>query len=200
VEKMGGWPLGVAVSLGVALAIVNAVIASLLINARILYASGRDGAWHGAVNDLFTRLHLRFDSPWAATLATGVAGIACCFIPFHLLLVLNGMSVVVTYLSLCVSVIVARISGASAHAAYRMPLFPLAPAVGLAALAGVVAANWTDTDVGRPSLLATMATMVLFAALYLLRRRTGRFAWALAGPEPSPQLTVAARNLEGGGS
>jgi len=200
VERMGGRPLGVAVSLGVALAIVNAVIASLLINARILYASGRDGAWHGAVNNLFTQLHLSFDSPWAAMLATGAAGIACCFIPFHLLLVLNGMSVVGTYISLCVSVIVARVSGASAHAAYRMPLFPLAPAVGLAALAGVVAANWTDIDVGRPSLLATLATMVLFAAFYFVRRRTSGFAWALAGPEPSPQLTVAARNLEAGGS
>ena len=200
VDKVGGHPLGVAVSLGVALAIVNAVIASLLINARILYASGRDGAWHSAVNDAFTRLHPRFDSPWAATLATGAAGVACCFIPFHLLLVLNGMSVVVTYISLCVSVIVARMSGASAHASYRMRLFPLAPVVGLAALAGVVAANWTNTDVGRPSLLATLAVMALFAAYYFVRRRAGGLTWALAGPESSPQLTADARNLEASGS
>jgi len=196
VEAVGGHALGVAVSLGVALAIVNAVIASLLINARILYASARDKAWHEAVNGAFTRLHGRYDSPWIATLCTGAAGIACCFIPFHLLLVLNGMNVVAIYISLCAAVIVGRVTCASAHAPYKSPLFPLAPAVGLVALVGVVAANWGDPDIGRPSLIATVAVMVLFGAYYVVRRRTGGLAWALSGPEPSPLLTPDARNLE----
>ena len=171
-----------AVSLGVAFAIVNAVIASLLINARILFASGRDGAWNRLVNEVFTRLHLKYDSPWAAMLVTGAAGVACCFIPLHVLLVLNGMGVVVTYVSLCVAVIIGRLSGASRHARYRMPMFPLAPIVGLLALAGVVGASWLDRDVGRPSLLVTLAVMVLFAGYYLWRRRRSGFAWSLSGP------------------
>ncbi|MGH7022420.1 MAG: APC family permease [Caulobacteraceae bacterium] len=200
VAAVGGRALAVAVSLGVALAIVNAVIASLLINARILFASGRDRAWHGAVNGAFTRLHPRFASPWIATLATGAAGVGACFIPFHLLLVLNGMAVVATYISLCAAAVVARLSGASAHAPYRMPLFPLAPAVGLVALAGVVAANWSDPDVGRPSLIATLAVMILFALYYLLRRSAGGLAWTLTGPVLSPQLTTDTRNLDGDAS
>jgi amino acid transporter len=200
VQALGGRGLAVAVSLAVAFAIVNAVIASLLINARILYSSGRDGAWHHAVNDIFTRLHLRFDSPWAAMLVTGAAGVACCFIPLKVLLVLNGMGVVVTYVSMCVSVIAGRLNGSSRHAHYRMPLFPVAPVVGLLALAGVVAAGWIDAEVGRPSLLATFAEMVLFGGYYLWRRRSDGFAWAMSGLEDSPPLTETARNLEVGAS
>jgi amino acid transporter len=187
VQAVGGRPMAIAVSLAIAFAILNAVIASLLINARILFASGRDGAWHHGVNDLFTRLHLKFDSPWVAMLVTGAMGIACCFIPLHLLLVLNGMGVVVTYASLCLSAIVGRRTGASAHARYRMPLFPLAPVVGLLALAGVVTASWMDPDTGRPSLLVTLGVMILFGGYYWLRRRDPRFAWAMTGPESSSQ-------------
>jgi len=200
VSLLGGRTFGVVVSLGVALAIINAVIATLLVNARILYSSGRDGAWHTLVNDLFTRLHLKFDSPWVATLVAGAACAASCFIPLHLLLVINGTGVTFIYLSLALAVIAGRLTGASAHAPYRMPLFPLAPVVAIVALLGVLAANWTDPDVGRPSLLATLAIMVAFAGYYLLRRRRGGFAWSLAAPVESPPLTAVAQNLEMSGS
>jgi amino acid transporter len=200
VTLLGGRRFGVVMSLGVALAIINAVIATLLVNARILYSSGRDGAWHNLVNDLFTRLHVRFDSPWAATLVSGAFCAASCFIPLHMLLVINGTGVTFIYLSLALAVIVARLTGTSAHAPYRMPLFPLAPAVALISLVGVLGANWMDPDVGRPSLLVLLSVMAVFAGYYLLRRRGGRFSWSLAGAEASPPLTPTAQNLELTGS
>ncbi len=193
---MGGRAVGVAISLGVALAIFNAVIAILMVQARMIYSSGRDQAWHGAINAVFTRLHGRFDSPWPATVITGVAGMAACFAPFHLLLVLAGMNVVVSYALVCLAVIAGRVRGTTAHAPYRMPLFPLAPVVVLAALAGVAVANWTDPDVGRPSLIAAAALLGLFAAYYGLMRRWKRLRWVLAGPATSPNLTTGPRNLE----
>ena len=110
------------------------------------------------------------------------------------------MGVVVTYASLCVAVIAGRFNRTSAHAQYRMPLFPMAPAVGLLALAGVVAASWMDPDTGRPSLLVTLAVMALFGGYYLWRRQGAGFAWSLSGPEESTPLTDGARNLEAGGS
>lgn len=192
----GGRALDIAVSLGIALAIFNAMIAIMLINARVLFSSGRDGAWHRAVNAILTRRHWRFDSPWPATLATGATGMAACFLPFHLLLVLSGTTIVVVYMLLSLGAIAGRLTGTTAHAAYRMPLFPLAPVVVLAALAGVIFANWTDPDVGRPSLLAAAALLAIFAAYYGLMRRWRRLRWVLAGPAESPHLTTGARNLE----
>ena len=187
VNRVGGRTMGVAVSLGIALAIINAVIASLLINARILYASGRDQAWHRRANWAFTRLHPKFDSPWAAMLTTGAMGVAVCFVPFHLLLVLNGMNVVAIYISLCLALIVGRMTGSSAHAHYRAPLYPLGPVVVLVALAGVIAANWADPDVGRPSLIVTVGELVVFGAYYLFMRRRGALAWTLSGPQDASQ-------------
>ena len=167
----GGRALAELVSLGVALAIVNAVIAVVLINARFLFSSGRDGVWHGAFNGALVRVHDRFDSPWVATLLAGISAAVTCFVPFHLLLVMNGTGVVVMYVLLCLGVIAGRVSGATDHAAYRMPLYPLAPAFALVALAYVIWANWADPAVGRPSLMFSLALLVLATSYFLLLRR-----------------------------
>ena len=182
VRTSGGPWLSVAVGLGVALSIVNAVIAIVLINARFLFSSGRDRVWHGAVNEALVQVHQRFDSPWVATLLAGATGIAVCFVPFNLLLVLTGTGVVVMYALLCLGAIVGRISGRTAHAAFRMPLFPLAPIVGLLALIYILYANWIDLDVGRPSLVATACTLALAAIYYVLMRRRRGPGWVMNGP------------------
>jgi amino acid transporter len=170
-QSTGGTTLDTVVSLGVALAIVNAVIATVLINARFLFSSGRDGVWHGPFNGALVRVHARFDSPWVATLLAGVSASITCFVPFHLLLVMNGTGVVVMYVLLCLGAIAGRMTGATAHAAYRMPLFPLAPAFALVALAYVIWANWADPSVGRPSLVFSLALLVVAAGYFLLLRR-----------------------------
>jgi amino acid transporter len=182
VTGRGGSVLNNVVSLGVALAIVNAVIAIVLVNARFLYSSGRDRVWHATANAALVRLHRRFHSPWVATLVAGALGIASCFIPFHVLLVMNGAALVVMYALLCAAVIAGRRNGRTAHGAYRMPLYPLPPLLGLLALACVLYANWTDLDIGRPSLIATLIVMIAATLYYLaLRRRRGP-DWAMRGP------------------
>jgi amino acid transporter len=135
-----------------------------------------------AVNEALVRVHERFDSPWVATLLAGAVGIAACFVPFNVLLVLTGTGVVVMYALLCVGAIVGRVTGRTAHAAYRMPLFPLAPVVGLLALLYILYANWIDPEVGRPSLVATACMLVLAAIYYAYMRRRRGPDWAMTGP------------------
>jgi amino acid transporter len=178
----GGRTLDTVVSLGIALAIVNAVIATVLINARFLFSSGRDGVWHGWFNTALTSVHGRFQSPWVATVMAGLSAAATCFIPFRILLVMNGTGVVVMYLLLCLGAIAGRITGATAHAGYRMPLFPLAPVFGVLALGYVIYANWIDPEVGRPSLLVSVALIVLATAYFLILRRSRGVAIVLNGP------------------
>ena len=62
--RLGGPITSRLMGAGVALAIVNAVIAMVLLTARQLYATGRDGIWPGPVNGAFVTLHPRFRSPW----------------------------------------------------------------------------------------------------------------------------------------
>jgi amino acid transporter len=182
------------VALGVAVAIVNAAIAGVVAYARFFYSTGRDGVWGRRADAWITAIHPRFHSPWISTLVVGGVGIASCFVPLSLLLVLSGAGIAITYLAMALAVMVGRRSGATAHAPYRMPLFPLAPLVTVAALAYVFWTSWLDTEVGRPGLIATGAQMLASAAYYLLvLRRRGE--WVVHDPfeEPAPASFGAVR-------
>ena len=192
VRQVGGGPVGAVVGLGVALSIVNAVIAVMLINGRFLFSSGRDRVWHAALNGALVRVHGRFDSPWVATLLAGITGVTACFVPFNILLVLTGASVVVMYVLLCLAALVGRFTGRTAHAAYRMPLFPLAPAGALLALTYILYADWIDPTVGRPSLIATIIMLTLAALYFFALRRHRGTNWTMIGPAEEPAQSVAA--------
>lgn len=168
--KLADW-----LSIGVVVAIVNAIIACILACARFFYGTARDGSWGRPLDRWMAQVHPRLGSPWVGTLIVGGVGIACCFLPLTLLLVLSGTGLVAIYAGIAVAAIVGRRTGATAHAAYRMPFYPLAPVVTLAALAYVTWTSWLDLEEGRPGLLMTAAQIALSAAYYwfVLRRRGG---------------------------
>jgi amino acid transporter len=163
-------------SLGVALAIINAVIAMVLLTSRQLFSTGRDETWGKPVNAFLTRIHPRWGSPWAATLAAG--GLVCglCFIDQKFLLIATGTGVAAIYGALCVAALVGRRRGSTVHGPYRMPLFPLIPATTLVALAGVLFADWLDPEDGRPGLIFAAAVPAVFGAYYwlMIRKRGWR--------------------------
>ncbi|MFD1611873.1 APC family permease [Sphingomonas tabacisoli] len=177
----GDW-VADALAVAVALAILNAAIAGILAYARFFYSTGRDAIWGKALDPWVTNIHPRLGSPWIATLAVGAVSCAACFVPLRLLLVLSGAGIAVTYLGIALAAMVGRRTGATAHADYCMPWFPIAPLVTIAALLLVFWASWLDTDTGRPGLIATAAQMALAAVYYLLvLRRRGE--WVIFGGE-----------------
>jgi amino acid transporter len=178
----GGTLFAKSVSLGVAAAIVNAMIATGLANARQLYATGRDRVWPPIVNRALCATHPRFRSPWIATLVSGVLGGAACFLGLRVLVILTASGIVLIYTGVCASVLIGRRTGSTAHALYRMPWFPWPPVLALVALAAMIAAAIADPRVGRLSLVANLAVMGCFAAYYWVftRRRGG---WRLSGPD-----------------
>ncbi|MHB8529794.1 MAG: APC family permease, partial [Caulobacteraceae bacterium] len=177
----GGVLFAKAVSLGVAAAIVNAMIATALSNARQLYATARDEVWPPLVNRAFGATHRRFRSPWIATLVTGAFAAAACLLGLRLLVIFTATGIVVTYAGVCASVLVGRWRGSTAHGLYRMPWFPWPAILALVALAAMILADLADPDVGRISLAATLAIMVFFAAYYWFFTRP-RGGWRLRGP------------------
>lgn len=182
VQVRGGDTVAQWIAVGVALAIVNAIIAWVLACARFFYGTARDRAWGRPLDTWMTAIHPRFGSPWLGTLIIGAVGIATCFIPLQVLLVLSGSGLVVIYAGIAVATIAGRRSGATAHAAYRMPLYPLAPIVTLIALAFVVYYSWQDLGEGRPGLIATAAQVAGSAAYYwFVVKRRG--AWHVHIPD-----------------
>jgi amino acid transporter len=182
VASIGGEQMKNLVSVGIALAILNANIAVMIMAARLFYSTGRDQVWPGPLNRALTRIHLRFDSPWVATLIFGALATAACLLPHRFLLILIGTSLVAVYMALCLAAIVGRRTGSTAHSQYRMPWYPLPPLAGLAALLFVLYANYLDEEVGRPSLVAVVIMLVVAAVYYLLVLRR-RGPWVLRGHE-----------------
>jgi len=181
IEQAGGPGLASALGLAVAMAIINAVIAIVLLSARQLYALGRDETWPKLANGVLTRVHPRFGSPWAATLVTGGLCALLCFAPLKLLLIATGTSVAIVYAFLCLAVIAGRRTGATHHGVFRLWGFPAVPVFTIIALAGVLGSDWIDPAEGRPGLFAALGVAGLSAAYYLavLSRR----GWQLRGPD-----------------
>jgi amino acid transporter len=163
------------ISLGVALAILNAMIAVALVGGRQIWATARDRCWPQGVSSLMVKVHPRFGSPWVATLTLGVFALVLCFAPSPLLITIIGNTNVALYGALSLAVMVGRRTGSTAQGHAPMPLFPLAPVLVLLALAGVVWADLLD-KAGRAGLLATLAMLALGAGYWSLRLR-GRDGW-----------------------
>jgi amino acid transporter len=166
----------------VAAAIFNAMIVLALTGGRQLYASARDGSWPRAVNAWLVRIHPRFRSPWTATMAIGLPGVALCFVPMRLLLMLLAGGNIAVYALLCLAVMVGRWRGNTAQSRAKMPLFPLAPVLGLVGTAGIAIASMMDPDIGRTGLAIIAAIMLAGAAYYRLALR-GRDRWLFRDAE-----------------
>ena len=179
-HRLGG-AMGQAVALGVAIAIVNAAIACVLATARFFYGTARDRCWGAPCDALMAAIHPRLGSPWIATLVTGGLGALCCFVPLPLLLVASGLGLTAIYAGIALAAIAGRRRGVTAGAPFRMPWFPLAPVVTLAASLYLVVLNALDPGEGRTGLIVTAAQIALSALYYLLVVRP-RGAWTVHLP------------------
>ena len=193
-EAGGPW-VADAISLSVALAIFNTMIAVALIGGRLLYSAARENAWTPRLNRAFSAVHPRFGSPWPATLAIGASGLLLCFLPLPVLVMINGSGASLGYGLLALGVIVGRRTGATARSHARMPWHPIGPAIVILAAIGVMAAGLADSGPGRAGLLVTLALMGAGALYYLLALRRSPL-WAHHDPEDEE---MGPRELAGAG-
>ncbi len=185
--QTGGPVIARAISLGVAGAIFNAMIAVALVGGRQLYAAARDGSWSAAINRQLARVHPTFHSPHIATLAVGAAALAGCFVPLNVLVVILANGNVATYATLCLAVMIGRRNGSTAETQAPMRLFPLPPLVALLALAAVVWADLLDPHAGLPGLLITIVMLCAGAGYWLLVvRRRNLWRHYAPGEEANP--------------
>jgi len=170
VKAWAGSGVAAAVSAGIALAILNAVIVMVLQNGRVMYASGRDQAWPAPVNAALTRLHPRFDTPVVATLAVALPGAVFSYLfDIESLLGITAVIVAAVYLLLAVGALAAR---RAPHAGWKMPLWPLAPVVVIAALTyALLQSAPVDLVITGGIVVAALG----YDVLYLRPRRDTRF-------------------------
>ncbi|MFF8281656.1 APC family permease [Streptomyces albus] len=187
VQQWSNSTVGTFISLCIALAIVNAAIVMVIQNSRVVFASARDAAWPTPVNRAFSRLGARFGSPWVATLVVGVPGAVLCFVNLDVLNEVTGVAVAGMYVFVALGALAARRENFKHRAAWRMPLWPVLPALLIAALLWVL---WQQSA---ESLLIT-GGIVLVAAVYwacYLRPRQETH-WVISVPEEDVAAPVPA--------
>lgn len=175
IEATSNKTVNTIISLGVVIAILNAVIAIILSYGRIFFSSGRDRAWPGPVNGWMTAKSARFKSPWVATALVGVLGaVLCLTVSLNTLVNLTGASLVADYALIALAALFARPTGATAHGTYKMPLWPLPPVLALASLGYIFT---QQTSLLLKVTLITIGIGIVYWAAVILPQR-GR-AWNL---------------------
>ncbi|WP_461666171.1 APC family permease [Gordonia sputi] len=178
----GGPTLNVVISVGIAIAIINAVIAIILQIARLVFASARDRSWPKPVDDVLGRVHPRLHTPVAATVLVGlVAAVAAAFLPLDWLVNATGATTVVLYLMVACAALRLRRRGAPTSRGYRMRLWPLAPLVVIAVCLYVcyqliTPGTWVQLAIA----VGTLVAGALYYIAYLYPRRADR--WTLPDP------------------
>ncbi len=144
---------GKAVSLGVALAVFNAMIAQLMALSRLVFSMGRDGVFPGVISRVLTKVS-KSGAPIGATLVFAALSAACCLVDEDHLLIFSAGLVVFCLPMVSLAVWVGRRKGQTGGAGFwRAPLSPLAPVLGLMMSLGFLVADLLDPNAGRPSIL-----------------------------------------------
>lgn len=181
VTTRGSAALNTVVSLGIAIAIINAVVAITLQAGRTLYGSARDRAYPDPISNLFAKVHPRLQTPMAATLFVGaVAAIIASFVPLNTLITATGATVVALYAIVALSALVGRTNGTTSQAHYKMPAWPLAPVIVILSLLWVIYQLWQGNPWQVIVAIAALAVGYLYYYAYLYPRRAER--WTMPDP------------------
>jgi APA family basic amino acid/polyamine antiporter len=115
------------VSLGAMAGMTSVLLVLLLGQPRILLAISRDGLLPPAL----AQVHKRYHTPHRATLLTGVTvAVAAALLPMHVVAELCSIGTLFAFLIVCLGVMVLRYAHADLFRPFKVPLFPVIPAVG----------------------------------------------------------------------
>lgn len=179
VTSLAGPKAGKALSAAVALAVFNALIAQLLFTARLFFSFARDRIFPSRVSAALARVHPSSGAPRVATVVVVLGAALCCLVSSHGLLVFISGQIVYALLLVSIAVLAGRVRRQTGGQGFwRSPCYPLIPALGIALAFAFAAAQWSDPDAGRPSLLALAVLLVAALAWYrfVLKRRPGGWA------------------------
>jgi amino acid transporter len=186
----GGHKIAALVSAGVVAALFNSLIATVMIFARFIYATGRDGIWPSPVNRVLDQIHPRLRTPWSATLVvTVLAGATSLMGDRAILILLSGD--VSQYILLAFAIWVGRRSGATGRW-FRAPLHPAIPAMSLAFGLFALAMDWFDPEAGRPSTVLLSGVFLFGIVYYAVRLRAAGKAWKIGGADSEVALATGA--------
>jgi amino acid transporter len=183
-----GATLANVISVGVALALFNAIIASMLAIGRVVYSSARDMAWPEPVNGWLASIHPRFKTPWIATILLGVACTTLSALSdIATLVTFLGVVICVLYALIAISALVSRYTQKDLDRPYKMPWFPVPVVLSLIGV-GLALSQQKGSDLVIVGCI--LGGSAIYYAIYLLPRPKTHWVRGTApaaDAEPAPE-------------
>ena len=156
------------IEIGAVIAIFNATLTEVMQFSRILYASGRDGAWPKAVSNW-----LGYVSPASGTPVVSIAILVVLGIILDIFssiansITFISVDLVFLYLIIAIAAVVSRFRDKGLDRPYRMPIWPV---MVLVSLAGSIIVLTQQTLGEILAMVAILVAGLIYYALYLARK------------------------------
>jgi amino acid transporter len=162
-------PAGITVvEIGAVIAIFNATLTEVMQFSRILYASGRDGAWPVDVSRALSYVVPSTRTPiWSITVVVVLGIVLDIFSSLQNSITFIGVDLVVLYLIVAIAAVVSRLRDRSVERPYRMPAWPI---VVLVAIVGTIIVLTQQTLPQVLIMAAILAAGMVYYGLYLRRK------------------------------
>jgi APA family basic amino acid/polyamine antiporter len=131
-----------AVEVGSLAGLASVVLVMLMGQPRVFYSMSRDGL----LPPVFSKVHPRYKTPYITTILTGtIAAIVAGLLPIGLLGQLVSIGTLLAFVIVCAGVWILRVRSPEIPRAFKTPLVPLVPILGILSCFGLMAGLPKDT-------------------------------------------------------
>ncbi len=146
-------------TIGAIAGLASVVLVMLMGQPRIFYAMARDGL----LPEVFGRVHKKYQTPWLATIITGVcASVVAGLFPIGLLGQLVSIGTLFAFVIVCAGILVLRYRSPELKRPFRTPFVPFVP------LAGIAICGWLMYNLPRDTWWRLAIWMAIGLAIYFL--------------------------------